>query len=247
MSEVGLRLMLEPLADLRVVERERGGVGEALRELELAGAERRFHSGAVEVEHALDLRPRDQRNRDERLRLDRRAGDDRDARMQVRLVRVHRLAATCGPAGDALVERDAGAHDLVRVLVAGEDGRQERLRLVGLVDRDRVVRDQVGERVRDPDEHGVEGLLGEELVEDVGEAAIRLDELGWTRLLHGDALLREETQVSFDDRRRMPQTRHSLLAERALPSIGPSGAPGLPRVRDPRRDQAPKLTLKAGG
>ena len=50
------------------------------------------------------------------------------------------------------------------------------MRLVGLVDGQRVVRDEVGERVRDAHEQGVEALLREHLVEDVGEAAVRLDE-----------------------------------------------------------------------
>ena len=40
-ERVGARLVLEPRADLRVVERERGGVAEALRQLELVVAERR--------------------------------------------------------------------------------------------------------------------------------------------------------------------------------------------------------------
>ena len=45
-----------------------------------------------------------------------------------------------------------------------------------------VVRDQRGERVGDPVEQAVEALLGEDLVEDVGEALVRLDELSGVRL-----------------------------------------------------------------
>ena len=52
-----------------------------------------------------------------------------------------------------------------------------RLRLVRLVDRERVVRDQVAERVRDPHEQRVEALLREHLVEHVGKPLVRLDEL----------------------------------------------------------------------
>ena len=72
-ERVGLRLVLEPRADLRVVERERRGIGEALRELELGLGEDAVLADAVDVEHALDLRARDQRDRDERLGVDRRA------------------------------------------------------------------------------------------------------------------------------------------------------------------------------
>ena len=49
-------------------------------------------------------------------------------------------------------------------------------RLVGLVDVERLVGDEVGERVRDAVEQGVEALLREDVVEDLGEAPVRLDE-----------------------------------------------------------------------
>src|SRR5581483_10039847 len=62
-----------------------------------------------------------------------------------------------------------------------EDGGERLIRLVRLVDRQRVVRDQVAERVGDPDEQRVEALLGQHLVEDVGEPAVRRDELVLTR------------------------------------------------------------------
>ena len=48
--------------------------------------------------------------------------------------------------------------------------------LVGLVDHERVVGDQLGERVGDPVEKRIEALFREDLVEDVGEALVRLDE-----------------------------------------------------------------------
>ena len=56
-ERVGLRLVLEPGADLRVVERERGCVAEPLRELELVLVERRGLAEPVDVERALE-RPR---------------------------------------------------------------------------------------------------------------------------------------------------------------------------------------------
>ena len=52
------------------------------------------------------------------------------------------------------------------------------LRLVGLVDVDVLVGDELGERVRDPLEERVEALLGEHLVEDLGEPAVRLGGAG---------------------------------------------------------------------
>ena len=79
--------------------------------------------------------------------------------------------------GDALPEgeRLVGEH-LVCVVAAGEDAPELAGRLVGLVEREVVVRDQLADRVRDPLEQGVERLLGEHVVEDVGEPAVRLDE-----------------------------------------------------------------------
>ena len=51
------------------------------------------------------------------------------------------------------------------------------LRLVGLVDRQRVERrNQVADGVGDAHQEGVEALLGEDLVEDVREPPVRLDE-----------------------------------------------------------------------
>ncbi len=54
-ERVGLRFALEPRADLRVVDRERGGVAESLRELELVLGEEPLVALAVDVEHALDV------------------------------------------------------------------------------------------------------------------------------------------------------------------------------------------------
>ena len=85
-ERVGARLVLEPRADLGVVERERGGVAEALRDLELRLAERDAVAVAVDVERALDLAARDERDADERLGLDRRSGHGAHARVEVRLV-----------------------------------------------------------------------------------------------------------------------------------------------------------------
>src|SRR4029453_14776566 len=60
-ERVGHRLVLETGADLRVVERERGSVAEALRELELVVVEVRVLAEAVDVQRTLDRVARNQR------------------------------------------------------------------------------------------------------------------------------------------------------------------------------------------
>ena len=176
-QRVGLRLVLEPRADLRVVERERGGVGEPAGELELLVAERRILAEAVDVERALDRVARDQRDGDQGLGLvGRSAGHDLHARVEMGLVRAHGLAMERGPAGDALPEAALAAHDLVRPLVASEHGRERQLGLVRLVDRERVVGHELAQRVGDSLQQVVDAVLGEDLVEDVRELAVRLDE-----------------------------------------------------------------------
>ena len=150
-ERVRLRLVLEPRADLRVVECERRRVREANRELELLVLEGGGLAEAVDVEHALDHVARDQRNGDQRLGLvGRSPGHGLRAGIEVRLVRAHRLAMQRGPAGDALAELRAAVHDLLGPLVTREHRDQHGLRLVGLVDREGVVRDELGQRVGDP-------------------------------------------------------------------------------------------------
>ena len=157
MSESVCAWQLEPGAHLRVVERERGGVAEALGELELLLREEGAAAEAVDVEGALDGAARDERDRDEGLGLAvGRAGHDLDARVEVRLVDELRLAVVDRPAGDALAEKRAVAHDLVGPAVARHHGDEQAPRLVGLVDRERVVGDDVRERVGDALEERVE-------------------------------------------------------------------------------------------
>ena len=181
-QRVGLRLVLEPRPDLGVVERQRGRVGEAGGELELLVAEGRVLAEAVHVQHALDQVACDQRNGDQRLRLvGRRARHGLRARVEMSLVRADGLAMEGGPAGDPLAEGRAAVHDLVGPLVAGEHRGQLGLRLVGLVDRKRVVRHELGERVRDSLEQVVEAVLGEDVVEDVRQLPVGLDERIRTR------------------------------------------------------------------
>lgn len=173
-QRVGLRLALEVGADVRVVERERRCVAQPLRQLELRFAERRVLADPVDVQRALEDAARDQRHDDQRLGIDWRAGHERDAGVEVRLVREHRLAVLDSPAGDPDAERERVVEDLVGVLAADECRHQLTHRHVGLVDVQCLVRDDLVERVRDPDEQRVEALLGEQVVEDVCEPAVRV-------------------------------------------------------------------------
>ena len=175
---VGRRLVLEPCANVRVVERERRGVAEARREEELLLRELDVLADAVDVERALEAAPRDEGDGDQRLRLDRRPGHEANARVEVCLVREDRLAPLDRPAGDPLAVGEALAHHLVRPLAPREDGDQLALRLVRLVDVHVLVGDQVGKRVRDALEQGVEALLGEDVVEDLRESTVRLGGAG---------------------------------------------------------------------
>ena len=79
-----------------------------------------------------------------------------------------------GPAGDSLTERERLAHDLVGPVTAREDGAELSLRLVGFVDVHVLVRDEHCERVGDALEQCVEALLREDVVEDLGQPAVRL-------------------------------------------------------------------------
>jgi hypothetical protein len=169
--------VLEPDADLRVVERERGRVAEALRQLEIVVVESRVLAEPVDVEGALDRVACDERDRDHRLGLvGGRPGHRRGARIQVRLVDSHGLAMLDSPPGQSDAERNRVGEDLVRPLVARPDGNEATPRLIGLVDRQRVVWNELGQRVGDPVEERVQALLAEDVVEDVREAAVGLDE-----------------------------------------------------------------------
>ncbi len=176
-QRVRLREVLEPGADLGVVERERRGVAERPREVELVLRELGVLADPVDVERALESAAGDQRDRDHRLRLDRRAGDVDRARIEVSAVRPDGPAVLDRPAGDPLAEARAAPHDLVLIRLRARLERHEHAPvLVGLVDVQRLVRHQVAEGDGDALEERVEALLGEHLVKHLGEAAIRLDE-----------------------------------------------------------------------
>ena len=171
-QRVGLRLALEPRTDMGVVERQRGRVPEPLRELELGVAEGRVLADPVDVERPLEDAAGDQRDADQRLGIDRRARHEGDAGIEVRLVREHRLAVLDRPARDPDAERKGVVEDLVGVVAANEGRDEVPFRLVRLVDVQRLVRDDLVERVRDPDEQRVQALLGEQVVEDVCEPPV---------------------------------------------------------------------------
>ena len=93
----------------------------------------------------------------------------------MRLVHEHRHAVLDAPAGEADAERTPVGQDLVRPLVPRPDRNEDAAGLVRLVDRQRVVRNQLGEGVGDPVQERVEALLGEDVVEDVRQPLVRLD------------------------------------------------------------------------
>ncbi len=128
-------------------------------------------------ERALDRSARDERDGDQRLGIGRRAFDEPDARVEVGPVRQHGLAVRDSPAGDALpeAERLVGDH-LLGVVAAREDAPEPRGCLVGLVEGEVVVGDELVERVRDPLQQRVERLLGEDVVKDVGKPPVRVEE-----------------------------------------------------------------------
>src|SRR6266581_2070472 len=82
------------------------------------------------------------------------------------------------PARQASPKGAGVGQDLVRPLVARPHRDQQAPRLVGLVDGQRVVRDELCEGICDPVQQGVETLLGEHVVKDVRQAAVRLDPRG---------------------------------------------------------------------
>ena len=160
----------------RVVERQGGRIAEPDDEQELVLGEL-LEAGAIDVERSLELAPRDQRDDDERLGIRWRVDDEADAGIELGAVREHGLPVLDRPARDPDAERERriGEH-LGRVLPGGVDGLQLAGGLVRLVERDVVARDQLTDRVRDPMEEVVERLLGEQLVEDVRELAVRVDQ-----------------------------------------------------------------------
>ena len=187
-QRVGLGLVLETRADVGVVDRERGRVAEPLRQEELLVGERGLFADAVDVERPLQLSAGDERDCDERLGLDGRAGHEAHTWIEVGLVGEDRLSMVDRPAGDPFAERERLAHHLVGPLVRAQHGAQLAGGLVGLVDLDVLVRDELRQRVRDALEQRVEALLGQDVVEDLREPPIRLRGAGrdetdvWPRL-----------------------------------------------------------------
>jgi hypothetical protein len=172
-------LVLESHTDLRVVESQSRSVTEAFCQLELVLVELSVFADAIDVQRTLQHVSRNERDRDQRFGLRRRAGNDADARIEVGRVRPDRLAMNDRPARDADTERGCVAHHLLFPLTAHEHRNEQLVNVVGLVDGEIVVGNEVAHGVRDLVQQVVEALLGEHLVEDVREAAVRLhDRLG---------------------------------------------------------------------
>jgi len=171
-------LVLQPSADVCVVDREGGRVPEARRQQELLLAELRLLADPVDVERPLESAARDERHRDQRLGVHGRARYEPHARVEVCLVREDGLSVLDRPASDPLAEGEGLAHDLVRPLAACEHRDQLALRFVRFVDVDVLVGDQLGKGVRDALEQRVEALLREHVVEDLGQPPVRLGAAG---------------------------------------------------------------------
>ena len=207
-ERVRLRQVLETRADLRVVDRQGCGVREPLRELELVLGKACFLADPIDVQRALERAARDQRDADQRLGLDRGSRDGDHPRIQVRLIRQDGLPVLDRPAGDALAEPRTALHDLVLVgLRAGQHRNQLAPVLVDLVDVQGLVGHQVGEGLRNAVEERVEALLGQDQVEDLGQAPVRLDQV------HRPAA--SVTRIPVGLERRSLLTDHSSVHRRA--------------------------------
>ena len=196
-QRVRLRLELEPRADVRVVERERGGVAEADASSNSSSVNARVLALAVDVERALEA-PR--ATSGTTISASGSIGVPGTKRTRgSRCAWFESTGSRCShrPAGDALAEREAASLITSRPTSSGRQHRVElALDLVGLVDVHVVVRDQLGERVRDAVEERVEALLGEHVVEDVREPAVRLDEAARPRAASAAGIRRDEAHAA---------------------------------------------------
>ncbi len=175
-ERVGLSLVLEPGPHLGVIDGQRGGVPEARGQLELVLLEAGAFAHPVDAERSLQRPAGHQGHRDQGLGLRRRPRDEGHPRVEVGLVGEDRTPVRRRPAGDALPEAGPGAHDLLRPLAANEYGHELAAGEIGLVHVQRVVGDKLGQGVGDAVEQGVEGLLGQDEVEDLGQAAVGVDQ-----------------------------------------------------------------------
>ena len=175
-QRIRLRLELEAGTHLGVVESEGRRIAESHGELELVLGELP-QSDSVDVERALDAAAGDERYGYERLRIGRGAFDESNAWVEIGTVREDWLAVLDGPSRDALSEAERLVRDhFVGVLPAGEDAGQLARHFVGLVEREVVVGNEVADGVGDALEERIEGLLREDVMEDIGQSAVRLDE-----------------------------------------------------------------------
>ena len=178
-AQPGQRVEVGPDLDravrLGVLEGDRGLPGEQLGQLELVRAEGRLGlAAAADVERADGLAADDERDDDHRLRLERRAGHLDGPRVEVRLVGQDRLAVVHDPAGDPGTERDLVGQDRLGELVARDDRPPDPGGPVGLVDGQRVVRDDRLERIGDEVEHAGRLERGQQSLVDLEQPALAL-------------------------------------------------------------------------
>ncbi len=172
---IGLSGHFQLNAPLRVVESEGRSVAEARYELKLLIAEGGLLAQPEDVECSLDGAPGNQGNRDERLRLNWSALHELNAWIEVRLVRKNRLPSFDRPTGDTGPKRHLFSHDLVGERVLRNDRNQQPLHFVRLVYDQGVVVEEGRQRLGDAVEEGVEALLREHLVEDLGQAPVGVE------------------------------------------------------------------------
>ena len=154
----------------------------------------------------------------------------------MRSIDPHRLAMLDTPACQPDSERAAVGEDFVRPLVASPHGDQETTRLVGLVDGQRVVRNELGQCIRDPVQQCVEALLGEHIVEDVRQAPVRLDARGPLRRIGEEFQLDQpewESMVAHRQGWIRLYSRSGAPFSEPTHSKAPQKAAGIPRSRVP--------------
>ena len=166
----------ELVVEARVRDRHRRLPREQLDELEVVLAERHLGAaGAADVHRPDHLVAGRERDDDDRLLLDRRAGDLGRARIGARVVEQHRLAVLHAPPGQALAARDREAEHRRGVLLPGQDRRQHVGVGVHAVDGEVVVRDHRLQAVGHEVEDAGRVERGEQALVDRQQPALRVD------------------------------------------------------------------------
>ena len=141
---VGYHLGLEPGPDLGVVDGEGGQVAEQDGQLELFDGEVVLVAVPIEAQHSLEVVASQEGDRQERLGFRRLVRDQPRSRIRVGIV--HQLRdLRCGglPDDAGPVRHRPHRQDLLHIGVADESGAQEPERRIGVIEGQRVMRDQL--------------------------------------------------------------------------------------------------------